>query len=194
MGEAYLATDPYANAATRTLSGEDIGVYYDLETNIGSFNLTVNYSETDEFTQEPTAEYAKLVAAQADGRIPFDVTLSGFGDLAGLDGNYIKKTSMKLNYRYGDWGAQISSLKKGDFYHNQETKSDGTRYVIPSMRTVNASVYYNFDIGEYDARVRLAIKNIDDERAPLADRFYGFFADAHQDYGRNYYLDFRLRM
>ena len=194
VGEAYLATDPYANAATRTLSGEDIGVYYDLETNIGSFNLTVNYSETDEFTQEPTAEYAKLVAAQADGRIPFDVTLSGFGDLAGLDGNYIKKTSMKLNYRYGDWGAQISSLKKGDFYHNQETKSDGTRYVIPSMRTVNASVYYNFDIGEYDARVRLAIKNIDDERAPLADRFYGFFADAHQDYGRNYYLDFRLRM
>ena len=38
------------------------------------------------------------------------------------------------------------------------------------------------------------LKNIDDERAPLADRFYGFFADAHQDYGRNYYLDFRLRM
>ena len=194
VGEAYLATDPYANAATRTLSGEDIGVYYDLETNIGSFNLTINYSETDEFTQEPTAEYAKLVAAQAEGRIPFDVTLSGFGDLAGLDGNYIKKTSMKLNYRYGDWGAQISSLKKGDFYDSRETKSDGTRYVIPSMRTVNASIYYNFDIGEYDARVRLAIKNIDDERAPLADRFYGFFADAHQDYGRNYYLDFRLRM
>ena len=194
VGEAYLVTDPYANAATRTLSGDDIGVYYDLDTDIGSFKLTINYSETDEFTQEPTAEYAKLVAAQAEGRIPFDVTLSGFGDLAGLDGNYTEKTSMKLNYKYGDWGAQISSLKKGDFYQSSETRSDGTKYVIPSMRTVNASVYYNFDIGEYDARIRLAVKNIDDERAPLADRFYGFFADAHQDYGRNYYLDFRLRM
>ena len=47
---------------------------------------------------------------------------------------------MKLNYRYGDWGAQISSLKKGEFYHSSETRSDGTRYMIPSMRTVNASV------------------------------------------------------
>ena len=169
-------------------------MYYDLNTDIGSFKLTINHSETDEFTQKPTAEYAKLTAAQSTGRIPFDVTLSGFGDLAGLDGNYTSKTSLKLNYRYGDWGAQISSLKKGDFYQSSETRSDGTRYVIPSMRTVNASVYYNFDMGVYDARLRLAIKNIDDERAPLADRFYGFFADAHQDYGRNYYLDFRLRM
>ena len=101
---------------------------------------------------------------------------------------------MKLNYRYGDWGAQISTLRKGKFYQSSETRSDGTRFMIPGMRTTNVSVYYNFDIGVYDARIKLAVKNIDDERAPLADRFYGFFADAHQDYGRNYYLDFRLRM
>ncbi len=194
VGEALIVRDPYANAATRTISGEDIGLYYDLDTDLGSFKLSVNYSETDEFTQEPTAEYAKLVAAQQSGQIPFNITLSGFGDLAGLDGNYVKKTSMKLNYRYGDWGAQISSLKKGDFYQNSETRSDGTKFVIPSMRTVNASIYYNFDIGDNEARIKLAVKNIDDERAPLADRFYGFFADAHQDYGRNYYLDFRLKM
>ena len=194
VGEALVVTDPYANAATRTIEGDDLGIYYDLDTNLGSFKLSINHSETDKFTQEPTATYAELAAAQESGIIPFNVTLSGFGDLALQDGNYVKKTSMKLNYRYGDWGAQISSLKKGEFYQSSETRSDGTRYMIPSMRTVNASVYYNFEIGDYDARVKLAIKNIDDERAPLADRFYGFFADAHQDYGRNYYLDFRLRM
>ena len=33
------------------------------------------------------------------------------------------------------------------------------------MRTVNASVYYNFDLRGYDARIRLAIKNIDDEES-----------------------------
>ena len=194
VGEAQVVTDPYANAATRTIAGDDLGIYYDLETSLGRFKLSINHSETDKFTQEPTATYAQLAAAQNDGTIPFNVTLSGFGDLALQDGNYVKKTSMKLNYRYGDWGAQISSLKKGEFYQSSETRSDGTRYMIPSMRTVNASVYYNFEIGDYDARVKLAVKNIDDERAPLADRFYGFFADAHQDYGRNYYLDFRLRM
>ena len=194
VGEAQVVTDPYANAATRTIAGNDLGIYYDLDTDIGRFKLSVNHSETDKFTQEPTATYAQLAAAQDSGIIPFDVSLSGFGDLALQDGNYVKKTSMKLNYRYGDWGAQISSLKKGQFYQSSETRSDGTRYMIPSMRTVNASVYYNFEIGDYDARIKLAVKNIDDERAPLADRFYGFFADAHQDYGRNYYLDFRLKM
>ena len=194
VGEAQVVTDPYANAATRTIAGNDLGIYYDLDTDIGRFKLSVNHSETDKFTQEPTATYAQLAAAQDSGIIPFDVSLSGFGDLALQDGNYVKKTSMKLNYRYGDWGAQISSLKKGQFYQSSETRSDGTRYMIPSMRTVNASVYYNFEIGNYDARIKLAVKNIDDERAPLADRFYGFFADAHQDYGRNYYLDFRLKM
>ena len=194
VGEVLVATDPYANAATRTIEGDDLGIYYDVDTDIGSFKLSINHSETDKFYQKPTATYAQLAAAQESGIIPFNVTLAGFGDLALQDGNYVKKTSMKLNYRYGDWGAQISTLRKGKFYQSSETRSDGTRFMIPGMRTTNVSVYYNFDIGDYDARIKLAVKNIDDERAPLADRFYGFFADAHQDYGRNYYLDFRLRM
>jgi outer membrane receptor protein involved in Fe transport len=42
------------------------------------------------------------------------------------------------------------------------------------------------------ARLRFAVKNLEDERAPLADRYYGYYADAHQDYGRNYYLDLRV--
>ena len=88
---------------------------------------------------------------------------------------------------------QLSSLRKGEFYHSSETRSDGTRYVIPSMTTVNASVYYWFDIGDQKARVKFAVKNLEDERAPLADRFYGFFADAHQDYGRNFYLDIKVK-
>ena len=42
------------------------------------------------------------------------------------------------------------------------------------------------------ARLRFAVKNLEDERAPLAYRYYGYYADAHQDYGRNYYLDLRV--
>ena len=192
-GEALSIFDEYTNAATRNIAGQDIGIYYDIATNIGDFNITVNHSETTEFTQEPTNAYQALIDAQASGVIPFDITFAGFGNLAGLDGNYVEKTSIKLNYRIGDLGVQLSSLKKGDFYHSSETRSDGTRYVIPSMTTMNASVYYWFNIGDQKARLKFAVKNLDDERAPLADRFYGFFADAHQDYGRNYYLDLRVK-
>jgi len=49
-----------------------------------------------------------------------------------------------------------------------------------------------FRSGDNKARIKFAVKNIEDERAPLADRFYGFFADAHQDMGRNSYIDFKL--
>jgi len=57
---------------------------------------------------------------------------------------------------------------------------------------MNAAVYYKFDIGGNKARLKFAVKNIEDERAPLADRFYGFFADAHQDMGRNSYIDLKV--
>ena len=44
------------------------------------------------------------------------------------------------------------------------------------------------------ARIRFAVKNLEDERAPTADRYYGYYADAHQDYGRYYYVDFQVKM
>ena len=53
---------------------------------------------------------------------------------------------------------------------------------------------YDFELNDHDARIRFAVKNLQDERAPTADRYYGYYADAHQDYGRNYYLDFTIRM
>ena len=191
-GEAQIVYDPYTNAATRLLAGTDIGIYYDVETNFGDFKFTINRANTDKFEQSGTNSYAPLAAAVSAGTLPADVTLSGFGDLRGLDGNYTEKTTIKGSYRLGNWGVQVSSLEKGEFYQNSETLSDGTRYMIPSMRVVNASVYYKFDLGDSKARVKFAVKNIDDERAPLADRFYGFYSDAHQDYGRNYYLDFKV--
>ncbi|MDA7690667.1 TonB-dependent receptor [Gammaproteobacteria bacterium] len=191
-GEAQIVYDPYANAATRKIAGQDIGLYYDIDTDFGRFRLSANYSKTDEFTQKPTAGYSKLKEAQDSGTFPLSIALSGFGDLAKQDGNYVEKTSLKGTYTIGDWGVQITSLTKGDFYHSQETKSDGTRYVLPEMTTMNVSVYYKFDIRDNKARIKFAVKNIEDERAPLADRFYGFFADAHQDYGRNTYLDFKM--
>jgi outer membrane receptor protein involved in Fe transport len=49
-------------------------------------------------------------------------------------------------------------------------------------------------VGDTSARVKFAVKNLNDERAPTADRFFGFFADAHQDYGRNYYLSLKVDM
>jgi outer membrane receptor protein involved in Fe transport len=101
---------------------------------------------------------------------------------------------MKLSWRKGDWGASLSGLKKGSFTQSSLTLGDGTKYNIPSMTTMDASVYYKFKVGDGSARIKFAVKNLEDTRAPTADRFFGFFADAHQDYGRNYYLSLKVDM
>jgi iron complex outermembrane receptor protein len=62
------------------------------------------------------------------------------------------------------------------------------------MTTVDASLYYRFKMAGTSARVKFGVKNIEDTRAPTADRFFGFFADAHQDYGRNYNLSIKVDM
>jgi len=64
--------------------------------------------------------------------------------------------------------------------------------VIPSMTTFNASFDYRFDVWGSDSRFRLGINNFTNERAPLADKSFSYFADAHRDMGRYFYVDLRM--
>jgi outer membrane receptor protein involved in Fe transport len=92
-----------------------------------------------------------------------------------------------------EFGASLSGNYIGDFYQSSLTLDDGTLYEIPSMTTYNATFDYTFDVNDVDTRVRLGVRNLTNERAPLADRSFGFFADAHRDFGRSYYLDVRAK-
>ena len=193
VGRSLVVKDEYLNMATRTIEGRDAVVYYDFETNLGDFALTYADSRTTTFEQTPTGSFNTLQAAIDDGTLPSYTVLDGFGDLLGRDGNYERKSSFRVNYSKGDFGASVSALKIGSFYQAKINKSsDGSRWIIPSMTTVNASVYYKFEVMDKDARVKLGIKNINDKRAPLADGYNGFFSDVHSDLGKNYYLDFRV--
>ena len=193
VGRSLVVKDEYLNMATRTIEGRDAVVYYDFETNLGDFALTYADSRTTTFEQTPTGSFNTLQAAIDDGSLPSYTVLDGFGDLLGRDGNYERKSSFRVNYSKGDFGASVSALKIGSFYQAKINKSsDGSRWIIPSMTTVNASVYYKFEVMDKDARVKLGIKNINDKRAPLADGYNGFFSDVHSDLGKNYYLDFRV--
>ena len=61
------------------------------------------------------------------------------------------------------------------------------------MTTWNLSLDYSFDVmDDIGSRVRLGVNNFTDERAPLADDSFGYFADMHRDLGMNYYIDLRM--
>lgn len=191
-GDVNRIEDSYANLDKRTVRGFDIGVYYDIDTSFGSFRASYNGSFLDTFEQEASGDSLRLVEAQESGVLPASYPVTGFADLIGRDGNQDERHSARLNWRLGDFGAGIGAFRVGSFYQSSLTLDDGTRYIVPSFTTYDVTADYRFSLADTSARFRIGVKNVTDERAPLADRFFGFFADAHTDFGRYMYADLRV--
>ena len=194
LGPINFVDDRYANLDTRTVSGYDIGIYYDFDSPIGTFNLQYIGSFLDEFEQDAGGDAAVLLAAQQNGVLPEGFPVVGFADLIGQDGNQDERHRATVTWRGGDFGASVSGFRVGSFFQSSLSSVNGLRYTIPEMTTYNATFTYWADdlFGGTDARFRLGVRNFTDERAPLADRFFGYFADAHRDLGVSYFLDVRL--
>ncbi len=194
FGDIKFIRNDYTNMALRTVEGTDVGVYYNFESNLGEFDVRYIGTFLDKFEQKASGEFAALQAKKDSGQIPESIPIKGFGDLLGLDGIYDNKHTLRVSWDKGPFGVSLFALKKGSFEQTSLGKKEGVAYVVPSMTTMNLTMSFDFDLAGNDARIRFSVKNLEDERAPTADRYYGYYADAHQDYGRNYYLDFRVKM
>ena len=192
VGRADYVDDNYANLDTRIVEGFDFGVYYDLSTRIGEWGFTWQGSVYTKYKQKPGNAAQLLLDAQNAGVIPAGYPVRGFDDLLRRDGNQEQKMNARLNWQYNAWGAALSWFYLSDFYQSSLTLNDGTLWVIPSHSTWNAYADYRFDLFDSRTRVRFGVRNLTNERAPLADRYFGYFSDAHSDLGRSYYLDVRM--
>lgn len=192
-GEISQITDQYANLDTRELAGFDVGVYYSINSDYGRFNFKYNGSFLEKFEQSAGGDAAVLVEAQESGLLPASFPVTGFADLIGRDGNQEQRHSARLSWRKEAYAASLTGNRIGSFYQSDLTLDDGTRYVIPAMTTFNATFDYTVLLNNVDTRFRLGVVNLFDERAPLADGYFGFFSDAHRDYGRQFYLDVSAR-
>ena len=195
FGDIKYIKNNYTNMAERTVEGLDVGVYYNFESQeVGNFDIRYIGTFLDKFEQKASGQFAELQAKKDAGEIPESIPLKGFGDLLGKDGIYDNKHTLRVSWDKGPYGVSLYGLRKGSFVQTSLGLKDGVAYLVPSMTTWNLTMSYDFELKDHDARVRFAVRNLDDERAPTADRYYGYYADAHQDYGRNYYIDFTLMM
>ncbi|XOV86785.1 MAG: TonB-dependent receptor domain-containing protein [Pseudomonadota bacterium] len=193
-GEVIRVDDDYVNLDTRTVKGHDLALYYETETRFGDFDLRLMGSFLDTYEQAAGGQAAELVVAQQSGALPANVPVIGFANLVRRDGNPEKKISLRLRYDLGNFGASLTGLRIGDFVQTSLTTSSGKEWVIPQMTTYNLSFSYDFDeIMNVDTRLRIGANNVTNERAPLADDSFGYFADQHSDLGRYYYADLSLR-
>lgn len=192
FGEVARVDDNYTNLDKRIVEGTDIGIYYDVETELGDFGFRYVGTFMDKYEQEAGGQAAELVAAQAAGTLPASVPVVGFASLIGQNGNPERKDTVRASWSKGDWAIRMTGLRYGDFV---QLLSNGQVFPIPEMTTFNLSVDYNFNmIGDIDSRIRFGMNNVQDERAPLADDSFGYFADQHRDLGRYYYVDLRFRL
>lgn len=197
-GDIDFVEDTYTNLDTRTIEGYDVGIYYDTETGIGDFNFKFVGTFYEKYEQLGSSGIAAEVQAALDsGELPDWIALRGYGDLLYREGNMKQKLNASLRWSRGDFAAYVSMLRLGKFYDaDRAITVDGetVNWWLPSMTTYNASFDYGFDAFGADTRVRLGVNNLGDERAPICDCRFGYWSDAHRDYGRYWYLDVRFRM
>ncbi len=186
--------DKYVNLDTRRLKGWDASLRYSLETPFGDFGLTWLASFLTQFDQIPGGQAAELLAAKEAGVLPANIPVAGFADILQKDGNQKVRQTLFLSWWRNPVQVSLSARLLGSFYQSSLTLADGARYQIPSVTIWNSTFDYNWEMADRNWRLRLGVNNMFDRRAPLADRYFGFFADAHQgmEYGRNWYLQLRM--
>jgi outer membrane receptor protein involved in Fe transport len=198
-GDIDIVADDYLNLDTRTIKGHDIGIYYDVETGVGDFNLKFVGTFYDKYEQKGGAGISKEVQDALDsGELPAWIALRGYGDLLQREGNMKEKYHASARWDKDAWSAYVSMLYVGKFYDADTAitldSGETVNWWLSSMTTYNASFDYNFDAFGTDTRVRLGVNNLTDERAPLCDCRFGYWSDAHRDLGRYWYLDLRFSL
>ena len=193
VGQMEYVEDQYANLDTRTVAGYDIGVFYSLDTKSGSWDFNIRGSFYEKYEQEAGPLTQVLIDASESGVFPETFPAPrGFEDLLRQDGNQTTKYNGSLRWRRDRWGVNLTAYYLSSFIQTSLGEIDGQKWVIPSMTTFNASFDYRFDLWGTDSRFRLGINNFTNERAPLADSSFSYFADAHRDMGRYFYVDLRM--
>ena len=191
-GLVEKVNDYYVNGDTRTIEGFDTSVIYSIDTDYGAFSAKLVNVHYDTKNQEAGGDAKRLSdAGKAGGTLAGVAPVRGVNDLLGLNGSIEDKYTMKLSWKNGPYQVLVSGTQWGEFFESAHTETiDGERvmWTVDSMTMINLTLGYTF---KNDLRVRLQVKNIEDERAPLADETFGmFWGDLHTDFGRNFSLEF----
>jgi outer membrane receptor protein involved in Fe transport len=193
VGQVAQVNDVYKNLDTRNVRGHDIGVYFNHDTAIGEFDVRYVAAFLDKYDQVASGPALTLLNAKEEGILPLSVPVEGFASLIRQGSNPREKQTLRVSWRKGDWRAAVTGTYVSDVINPALTLNDGTQWILDSMQTYNASVDYRFDaFGDTQARIRLGVINMFDERAPLDEQSFGYNPDMHRDLPRSWYLDLRL--
>ena len=191
-GLVQQVLDYYVNTDTRLIEGMDTSIIYSIDTDYGDFGLKLVNVHYDTKNQEAGGDALILSqAGQPGGLLDGLAPVRGVDNLLGLNGSIEDKYTMKMSWRKGPYEVLLSGTHWDEFYESAHVETiDGVRemWVVDAMSMLNLTLGYKFD---NDLRVRIQVKNLEDERAPLADETFSmYWGDLHTDFGRNDNIEF----
>jgi len=204
--EVIAVKNDYINLQSRESAGVDIGVMYDLETSFGKFKFKANAAKLTKFYQEADDVTAKVIAAQNSSDQALvealeykgkEVTITGSGDLVASNGRPEWRVTSSIDWRKNAWGAGLRYRYVSGF---EDTSLDYTvgeedlKYQVDSFSRVD--MYMNYRLPKSvmkSTKVTFGIKNISDEKPPIADETFGYNSSVHSSLGRYFYLNFNTK-
>lgn len=194
LGEIVQIVREYKNLNTRTISGYDVGVNYDFDTDIGNFDFKFNVARTLKFNQAPGGDALTIVQAGAD---PL-VLGSDVGDIVGTARIPEWRGTAAIRWTSSDeqWTSRLFANYVGDVLETsvRTTVDDETVFLeIDPMTTVNWSLTRRDAFAQEDLDLTFGINNIADEDPPLADTTFGYTGTLHSSRGRYFYVSGRYR-
>ena len=214
-GEILRIEDPFMNLDDRYISGTDISLFFDHETEWGDFAFRYQISILSDFYQTASGPTAEIVAADEEGLFTgSSVDVTGFEQLLAKNAVPKKKGFGTLSYKRGNLKATWRTNFKTGFEESYNSREAGTdarsggslcyqcsfdetkvdsMYWVGAMETHDLSLSHRTKVNGNRLNTRFTIKNITDKRAPTADRTYGYWMGAHNDFGRYYNLDLTFR-
>ena len=213
-GEILRVEDPFMNLDDRYISGTDFSLFFDKETSWGDFGFRYQSSIMDKFTQTSSGPSAEIVAADEAGIFGnSSVEVTGFESLLATNAVHKKKGFYSFSFKRGNYTTTLRTNFKSGFEYPSSSRDAGTStrsgslcylcddsetlvdsvYWLRAMETTDLSILYKTKINGNRLNARFTVKNIFDERAPTADRTYGYWMGTHNDFGTYYNLDLKFR-
>jgi len=191
VGQVLYVNDQYQNLLPQEARGLDIGVIWSLDTErFGDFDLNFNAAHLIKFYRSPSPDIAALIAARGAGTINAGTTITGGGDLIRQNGRPEWKWSASASWRYQQVTLGLFTQYIDDVEDTGIRDAAGDPWVVDSQITANAYAQYQFEDGwAGNTRLRVGVRNLTDEKPPLATT--GYLGELYQPYSRYWYVSVR---
>ncbi len=193
VGRVLFVNDAYRNLQPQTVRGLDLSTALELrETPLGRFNFNVNVARLLEYERAPSPDIQALLDARAAGEINEGTIIPEGGDLLRQNGSPRWKWNASVTWNPTDaltFGAYTQYT--GSFI-DTTIVSGGENWTVDDQQTVNLYAQYAFDEGLVsNTRLRIGVRNVGDEQAPLDSSSTGYNGALYQPYGRYWYASVR---